>query len=303
MKKTYYYRDEINDDFAGTNIKRKELPADYSYFPHSPVRKFFGFVLYRLIVTPIVFLYEKIRFHQTVKNRKILRKYRKDGYFIYGNHTLVAGDAFTPTLVTFPKKAFVLVNPDAVSVPVVGKVIKDVGGVSLPTQRRGMKNFHDAILEHAKKKHCVVIYPEAHIWPWYTKIRPFKDVSFRYPAETGKPVFCFTNTFHKRKFLPFPKVTTYVDGPFFPDEKLSVKENQRALRDAVYETMTKRSELSTYERRRYIKVAECSTEVTEKAKAPANAAPRPVPVNAALDDGFSAASETEASETLAEAGV
>ena len=28
MKKTYYYSDEINDDFAGTNIKRKELPAD-----------------------------------------------------------------------------------------------------------------------------------------------------------------------------------------------------------------------------------------------------------------------------------
>ena len=50
MKKTYYYSDEINDDFAGTNIKRKELPADYPYFSSNPVRKFFEFILYRLIV-------------------------------------------------------------------------------------------------------------------------------------------------------------------------------------------------------------------------------------------------------------
>lgn len=32
MKRTYYYSDELNDDFAGTNIKRKELPLNYKYF-------------------------------------------------------------------------------------------------------------------------------------------------------------------------------------------------------------------------------------------------------------------------------
>ena len=93
MKKTYYYSDEINDDFAGTNIKRKELPADYPYFSSNPVRKFFEFILYRLIVTPLIFLFQKIVFREKFKNKKVLKKYRKNGYFIYANHTSAVSDA------------------------------------------------------------------------------------------------------------------------------------------------------------------------------------------------------------------
>lgn len=74
MKKTYYYSDEINDDFAGTNIKRKELPADYPYFSSNPVRKFFEFILYRLIVTPLIFLFQKIVFREKFKNKKGVEK-------------------------------------------------------------------------------------------------------------------------------------------------------------------------------------------------------------------------------------
>ena len=271
MKKTYYYSDEITDDFAGTNIKRKELPADYPYFSSNPVRKFFEFILYRLIVTPLIFLFQKIVFREKFKNKKVLKKYRKNGYFIYANHTSAVSDAFTPTLVTFPKKAYILINPDGVSIPVVGKAVEMLGGVPLPTHRRGMKNFHDAVLSHAQKRHCIVIYPEAHIWPYYTKIRPFKDVSFRYPAEADKPVFCFTTTFQKRKFFKHPKETIYVDGPFFPDKNLTPKENQKRLRELVYNAMVERSKASTYEYTEYIKTANL-TEVKVQ-RAPVSAAP------------------------------
>lgn len=96
MKRTYYYSDELNDDFAGTNIKRKELPLNYKYFSRNPVRKFFEFILYRLIVTPLIFLFQKIVFHETIKNRRGLKGYRKGGYFLYANHTAAAGDAFRP---------------------------------------------------------------------------------------------------------------------------------------------------------------------------------------------------------------
>jgi len=301
MKKTYYYSDELNDDFAGTKIKRKELPIDYPYFSENPVRKFFEFVLYRGIVTPIVFLFQKIVFRERFKNRKILRKYRKGGYFIYANHTSSVSDAFTPALVTFPKKAYILVNPDAVSVPVVGKAVEMLGGVPLPTNRHGIKGFRDAVLKHAEKRHCIVIYPEAHIWPYYTKIRPFKDVSFRYPAEANKPVFCFTTTFQKRKFFNFPKETIYIDGPFFPNENLTPKENQKYLRDQVYNAMTERSKLSTYEHREYIKVSEVSRPLHEAEK---KTAPTPVPVRELrLDTSPNEEVFEGETEALAEAAV
>ena len=138
-----------------------------------------------------------------------------------------------------------------------------LGGVPIPTTRRGMRGFCDAVARHAEKNHCVVIYPEAHIWPYYTKIRPFKDVSFRYPVEENKPVFCFTTTYQKRKFSKLPKVTVYIDGPFFPDENLSLKDNRKKLRDLVYETMLERSKNSTYEYVHYIKTSPVSAPCPE----------------------------------------
>ena len=51
-----------------------------------------------------------------------------------------------------------------------------------------------------------------------------------------------------------------MDGPFFPQEGFSVKQNQKYLRDCVYETMKKRAELNEVEYVKYVKVAENHTE-------------------------------------------
>ena len=48
------------------------------------------------------------------------------------------------------------------------------------------------------------------------------------------------------------RVITYIDGPFFINEKLSKKENQNKLCDEIYECMKKRSENSTYKYIEYI---------------------------------------------------
>ena len=109
-----------------------------------------------------------------------------------------------------------------------------------------MKNFINAIETHLNRKHPITIYPEAHIWPYYTKIRPFRDVSFRYPIQYKKPTFCMTNTYQscgKDKV----RVVTYIDGPFFPNEKLSIQEQKKDLRNQVYNCMVERSKNSNIE--------------------------------------------------------
>lgn len=253
MKKTFYYTDELNDDFAKTNIKRKPLPKNHKYFRKNPLWHFCAFVLYRLIATPIGALFNFFAYNMNVVGRRKLKKYRKDGYFLYGNHTLIPGDAFTPTMVSFPKKSHIVVNPDATSLPVIGKIVEMVGGVPLPDDLKNMREFCKAIDEYAERGKVVVIYPEAHIWPYYTKIRPFKSTAFKYAAKNSKPTFCFTAVFTKTKILKRLKTTVYVDGPFLPDETLPLRENQEKLRDEVYAAMKKRSEGSTYEKYTYIK--------------------------------------------------
>ena len=117
------------------------------------------------------------------------------------------------------------------------------------------KNFLQSIEEKIEKKYSVTIYPEAHIWPYYTKIRPFKSVSFRYPVEMNKPVFCITNTYKRRgKHGSKVQIVSYIDGPFYPDMSLtSIKEQKEELRNRVYECMVERSKNSNIEVIKYIK--------------------------------------------------
>lgn len=254
MKKVFYYKNELTDDFAGTDIKRKPLSENHKYFTKNPVWHFFAFLFYRIIATPIGSLFNFLAYRMRIVGKGKLRKYSKEGYFLYGNHTLIPGDALTPTMVAFPKKAHIIVNPDATSVPVIEKVVEMMGAVPIPDDIKNMRAFCKAMDEYAKRNKVVVIYPEAHIWPYYTKIRPFSDISFKYPAKTNKPVFCFTTVYKKGKLLPILTTTVYVDGPFLPSPELSLKENQKKLREEVFAAMTERSKLSTFEKNEYVKV-------------------------------------------------
>ncbi len=86
-----------------------------------------------------------------------------------------------------------------------------------------MKNFLATIEEKIKNKHSITIYPEAHIWPYYTKIRPFKEVSFKYPIQLNAPVYCITNTYQNYGKHNKIQLVTYVDGPFYPNERTTIK--------------------------------------------------------------------------------
>ena len=124
--------------------------------------------------------------------------------------------------------------------PYLGRITPSLGALPLPDDLAATKNFIRALEVRAKENRCMMIYPEAHIWPYYTGIRPFTDASFRYPLQYHKPVYSLTNTYQKGRFLNRPRIVTYIDGPFYPDETMGVKEQRKNLRDRVYETMKQR---------------------------------------------------------------
>ncbi len=251
MKKTYTVKDPINDDFAGTNIKNKPVPEDYVYIHKGIFRRITAFALYYIVAFPLVFLLTKITCREKIVGKKKLKPYRKTGYFIYGNHTRTVCDAFTPSVITFPKKAYIIANSDCVSIKGVKRIVEDLGAIPLPGNFKSAKNFRAAIKEHSERCHTIVVYPEAHIWPYYTGIRAFSDVSFRYPAEYASPAFSFTVTYRKRKFVKRPKTVVYIDGPFFAAGD-DIKTKQQSLRDAVFESMTANAKKSDCEYATYV---------------------------------------------------
>lgn len=129
-----------------------------------------------------------------------------------------------------------------------------LGALPVPDNKQAAKNFLNKITKVIEDKHSITIYPEAHIWPYYTKIRPFKSVSFKYPAKLNSPVFCITNTYKQYKNKKNKvQIVTYIDGPFLPNNELELKENQEELRNKVYDTMVQRSKNSNIEYIKYIK--------------------------------------------------
>ena len=252
-RKVIYYSDELNDEFSQAQITPRTIDEDYVYIHDSRFKRFTHFFWYRIIATPIAYAYIRLVVGHTAKGRHKFREHQGDGYFMYGNHTQDIADPFIPNMINFPKTNYVIVHPNNVSMPVLGKITPSLGALPIPDGIGAYKNFIDAVETRISQGHCVVIYPEAHIWPYYTKIRPFPDTSFAYPAKLGAPVYCFTNTYHKRKLTGKAGIVTYVDGPFYPDMDKPLKKRRKELRDKVYDTMCRRAEKSDYIQIRYIK--------------------------------------------------
>ncbi|MBO4326023.1 MAG: hypothetical protein J5950_01980 [Clostridia bacterium] len=248
------YSDELNDEFSTAQITPVKIDENYRYDRTGGTSGVLRFILYRLVATPLAFLYTKLVLRHRTENRKLLKPYRRIGYFMYGNHTSNYGDPLMPNMFAFPKDVYFVVHPNNVSMPVLGKINRYIGAMPLPDTLGAARNFKACMEKQIKAGHCVVIYPEAHIWPYYTKIRPFPDTSFGYPVKLDTPVFCFTNTYQKRRFSKKPRIVTYIDGPFTADGSLPKAERIKKLRDDVYGTMCERAKNSNVEYVKYIKI-------------------------------------------------
>lgn len=257
MEKVYYYSDELNDEFSGVTRKTVTVDQNYVYRPKSFLWNFFAFIMYRIIMTPVAYFYCKLKFHLKIVNKKVLKLARdengkKQSFFFYGNHTQIPGDGYIPNVITCPTDCGIIVNADNISLPGTQNFMKMIGAVPIPNQLAGMRNFTAYLNKLASTKKAVVIYPEAHIWPYYTKIRPFKSDSFRFPISYGLKTFCFTVTYQRRKNSTKPNITVFVDGPFEADKTLSKKQAIEDLRNKVYNCMVERSVNSTYEYVKYV---------------------------------------------------
>ncbi len=251
-RRVIYYKDEQNDEFSLAKITPRKIDGGYVYVNDSLFKRFTRFFWYRIVAMPLAFLYTKLKFAHKIVGASKMKGV--GSYFLYGNHTQDIADALIPNMINKTREKYVIVHPNNVSIPVIGKIAPSLGALPLPDDIRAQKNFSLAIEQRLSEGAAIVVYPEAHIWPYYTKIRPFADTSFHYPVKHGVPVFCFTNTYERRRFTREARIVTYVDGPFYPKKGLSPREQRRALRDEVYGCMCERAKASNYTLIEYVRL-------------------------------------------------
>lgn len=246
-----HYTSETQD-FVFSREQDHCLPQEYQWIPDSALWRLGSGVFYE-IARVFSWIFCGIHLHTRVKNRKVLRTCQDEGIFVYGNHTQPVADAFAPAIVLWPRRIYTVVSPANLGIPVLGRLLPMLGALPIPDQMRQMKAFTEAVRERIAQKHCVIIYPEAHVWPYCTMIRDFPSTAFHYPVDCHAPCYAMTTTYQRRRWSKKPRATVYLDGPFYPDTTLRKKEQREKLRDEVYAAMKARSCQSTYAYIQYIK--------------------------------------------------
>ena len=235
--KTAYYTDPLNDEFSGNKIEHRPLPADYKYIHKNPFYRATAWFLYYLILYPIAWIAYKVFLGYCVKGNKRIKGIMRKPVFFYGNHTSWLDAGIAQFLVSRGKRTYIITNQDTTSIKGIRGLVSMIGAIPTPLTPEEREKFVDCIRFRAKQKCGISIFPEAHIWPYSTHIRPFKDDAFVYPAELGAPVVAMCVTYRERKFRkskpPLPVV--HVSKPFFPDMDKSLTERKKELRQAVYD--------------------------------------------------------------------
>lgn len=251
-ERVFYYKTEEDDPIETKEQKNKieiGLPENYQFIPKNIFLKIYSSILYRIFK---IFgqYYERKYWQAKFYGREKLKKAKGKGYVIYANHTNPFHDVFGPAIAA-DRRIFTIISPVNLKVPGIGKFLPYIGGLPLGKTKQEKAAFNKAVDKRLKQKKALVIYPEAHVWPYATKVRKFPagDKSFKYAVRNNLPIFTMTTTYHKRKnneHGQLPRMDVYIDGPFWPDPQISEDENRAKLAKAAYDSMVKYSKKNNY---------------------------------------------------------
>jgi len=253
--KTIYYSDIYNDDFDETVLSRPSVPQDYEYIRKSKLLLFFNAVLYYGLAKPILSIgcvFNGVR----IKNRKKLKELRKSktGVFLYGNHVAIM-DAFKIQAFVIHRRVNIIGYSDSLAIShLVTFLVRAFGYLPLPepTDFNNMRKLEEAVKHSViDKRQHILIYPEAHIWPYYTKIRDFKSGSFHYPAKLNVPIMPFVTVWRKVWYRKKPCQTIIFGDLIYPKAEYDLHQNRDYLKEECLKQMNQLS--SNYKQYEYIK--------------------------------------------------
>lgn len=242
--KTIYYTNELEDDFASTQgIKSKPLPENYKWIHKGFLWNIFADLLYFFVVFPLVKIFNRFYYGIRIKNKRVIKKL-KSGCFLYGNHTQHLDPFISAEVSGWGHRTYFLAGPDTFSITGLRSLVAMLGAMPVAYNMDSMRKMVRAVNERYRQKACITIYPEAHIWPYYTGIRNFGSASFAYPVGLNAPVVAMVVTYRKRRGLSrlifkHPLVTVYCSNPMYADSTLGNKAAKKDLRDRVYNWMKK----------------------------------------------------------------
>lgn len=254
MAKRYDYEklqsEGISDDFHvdgerdESKLSNVEIDKNYKFRIKNPIAKFFANLFYcfaALVIPFIVYLAHGVRF----RGRRNLRSLKNTGAVAITNHVLYL-DCMMIAQAVFPKKLYFQVLENNMKLPGVRFFMKACGCMPIPRKQSAKRVYveeTDKILKDEKK--FVGIYPEAALWPYYTKIRKFKPGAFHFAVKDDVPIIPVIINFRAPRGIQkwfnmkVRYVTVHIGKPIYANKDLPFNESVTELMERSHNIMVR----------------------------------------------------------------
>lgn len=211
------------------------IDKNYQYVPTGILFSICSNLLYYGIAFPILKILTKIVYDLKIEGKENLKKL-KSGAITVSNHVLVL-DCAMIGLACGKRKIYYTTEEGSFKIPFVRKLIKLLRAIPIPKSIQNKKYFMKAINETIKKGNIVHFYPEAALWPYYKKIRNFKNGAFDFAVKNKVPVVPMVFAFREAKgirklFKRKQDVTLTILEPI-DCEKKNVLELKKEIHEAM----------------------------------------------------------------------
>lgn len=194
-----------------------------------------------------VFWINKLRYGVRVKNRSVMRRYRKEfrnGAITLCNH-VYRWDAVSVLYAIRYRLTWIPVLAEHM-MGTEKWFMRSIGGIPVPDNAKGTRAFYKAFDELHERKQWIHFFPEARSWKFYAPIRPFQKGAFTMAYKYGMPILPCAISYRERKGIykwfdkpEVPLITLTMCEPIFPDTTAPRKDEVDRLRDLAHSEMVK----------------------------------------------------------------
>ena len=216
-----------------------EIDENYDFVSDNFLFNTFSNLLY-CIAYPLLLFINKFFFNFKIEGKENMENI-DCGKVTVSNHVHPM-DCTMVGLGNIPSKTFFTSLETNFKIPLVRRIIKLLNTIPIPQDIKYTKNFMKAIDELLQKNKTVHFYPEGSLWPYYPKIRNFKNGAFDFAVRNNVPVVPMVFKFSKQpKCFSFLKsktnITLSILPPFYPNHLLDKRERTLDLKNRVHEAM------------------------------------------------------------------
>lgn len=217
------------------------IDRNYEYVSKDIIFNTFSDVLYYLIAYPILKVLTKIVYDLKIEGRENI-DFLEKGAISVSNHVLFL-DCAMVGLTWGLKRVYYTTLEGSFKIPFVRKLIKLLRAMPIPEKIKNREYFMKAIEEILNNGNFVHFYPEASLFPYYKKIRNFKNGAFSIAVKNDVPIVPMVFTFREPKgirkiFKKKKDVTLKILKPVtIKEEGLNQKQKEELLKNKVHTMM------------------------------------------------------------------